>query len=209
MQNTNYIFRTKTLIKSVLFFTIMLLFGIPSGAQTTLSAEPVRDSVIIQYFFGFASAWDDTVYYTQIFYRVQDSLDKKDRMVSNWNKYLKHDLDLREHTGFISGPFYDSSYAVKNRDEWIEEIPDTLPGKEIIYIPEDGHGEIYLDNGNTNNDNDEGDEEAGEADNEGNHDGGNSNDQDDDQGDHDDGNNGNHGDNNNGNHDDGNNQDGD
>ena len=146
MQNTNYIFRTKTLIKSVLFFTIMLLFGIPSGAQTTLSAEPVRDSVIIQYFFGFASAWDDTVYYTQIFYRVQDSLDKKDRMVHNWNKYLKHDLDLREHTGFLMGPFYDSSYAVKNRDRWIGEIPDTLPGKEIIYLPEDGHGEIYIDN---------------------------------------------------------------
>ena len=148
-------------MKSILV-TLLLLgaAAINTRSQVILSAEPVRDSVIIQYFFGFASAWDDTVYYTQIFYRVQDSLDKKDRMVSNWNKYLKHDLDLREHTGFISGPFYDSSYAVKNRDEWIEEIPDTLPGKEIIYIPEDGHGEIYLENAAV----DSGDNEEGNTD---------------------------------------------
>ncbi|MGD2034790.1 MAG: hypothetical protein PVF73_07030 [Bacteroidales bacterium] len=129
-----------------LLLTACLSNGL-SAQEYELAAEPMRDSVVVEYYFCFARAWDKTTFYTNIFHRYQDTLCKKDNLEKSWNKYIKQELKLKNYTGFIKGPYYDSVFAVKNRIKWMEEQPDTIPVKGIHYAagPEEKPGKKKQD----------------------------------------------------------------
>ncbi|MGD2033803.1 MAG: hypothetical protein PVF73_02030 [Bacteroidales bacterium] len=120
-------------IPVALFLTMAVSTGL-FAQKYNLSAEPVRDSVVIEYYFCFASTWDDTTFFTNIFYRYQDTLSKKGILEKDWDKYIKQDMRLKKYKGFVKGPYYDSVFAGINREKWIKERPDTIPLKEIHYV---------------------------------------------------------------------------
>lgn len=122
-----------------IYITLLIISCFLKGIyaqQYQIVAEPMLDSVVIEYYFCFASAWDKTTFYTNIFQRYQDSISRMDDLEKDWNKYLKQELRLKQYTGFILGPYYDSSYANINRIKWVKEQPDTIPVREINYAIE-------------------------------------------------------------------------
>jgi len=139
-------------MKRIYIALLLIFLSLGIFAQPyQLASEPMRDSVVIEYYFCFASGWDQTTYYTDIFQRYQDTISKKESLEKIWDKYIRQELKLKEYTGFIKGPYYDSTFAVKNRIKWVEEQPDTIPVKEIHYAIEPEEHRNRNDNRNGNN----------------------------------------------------------
>jgi hypothetical protein len=127
-------------MKKTFFFGLLLCLLLPcTNAQDTLPPPPMRDSLVLEYYFCWAKEWDDTIYYTQMIEVYQDTLtSKKLKIDTDFKHFMHQDLNLsNDYAGFTDGPFYDSASFMLYFDYWVSDIADTIPSKEVFFLPDE------------------------------------------------------------------------